>query len=164
MRLEVSNIYGYPSLDNRIKKYAKEIDAILILDRTSLKKLKDLAVSKKVKILIDNPVVFLEQNIPILGFIEHNGIFFKCDFPSKEKLFSNLVKIKIPKDLVRLPAKILVQALTAPCKKSFLHTLDNNSDTYKLVKKLVNSHVSPSLSEKDIKVNKEVSKPKRKKV
>jgi hypothetical protein len=145
MKVTVRNVYGYPSVSKRIREYAKENGFVLVLDRTGLLECDQLE-DKVPKILLDNPALFVTNNVPIIGYSLINGVYYKCPLPHREQLEPNKRRISIPKTIKRLPTKVQLEGLRAPVKADWLATL--SPEHYKIAKGLVNRFLPPSLNDK----------------
>jgi hypothetical protein len=146
MLVKVKNLYGYPSLTDGIRKYAKDNGILLIVDRSALARLED-KMSDQFKILVEAPPTLATNHIPVLGFKDHNGVFFRMDLPHKSQLVANEIKVKIPRKLDRLSPSMLSKALKAPNKSEFLATLDEKSEDYRMVKNMINRYLPASLND-----------------
>lgn len=145
-KIKVVNLYGYPTLSPKIREYAKSIKALLVVDRMSLLRLtKEQASSTQPKILIDSLPIMMDFAIPILGYTDHNGIFFRGDLPHRDKLEPNIKVVKVPEKLDRPEPKLLLRALEAPNKSEFLKTFDEKSEEHRVLRGLINRWLPPTL-------------------
>lgn len=145
--VKVRNLYGYPAVTKTAKDFAKEANAILLLDQVSLLRLsKEQRLSKRPKLLIENPAVLTRERIPILGYREQRGFFYRGEMPHPSQLVENKLTVKVPK-YKRLPTAQFVEALKAPRKDKFLKQFDKDSEEARMVRAMFNRFLPPSLKD-----------------